>query len=307
MTLKSITGAAYIDKTDAMEDKCTQSYVTFILENPKADLTKLEAAIKQCIANNTENESQVILVREKEWLVFSRKEPKEKDSFTAICQVPEGYLLTIQPSMERAETVRTGAVKPIAAGNPLMMAFAPKGEGVDGCCTYMIKDLSELLNRYMDADDLAQLKVSYPPAPQTQAIILSTATRGTTTEFKIAINTETEAAAQQTMEAFLGYKMLAQMMGPSMLGNPNSKLVAFIAGISCKVEGKTVIISCSITPEVILPIVAEFQEMQKQAAATFSSFADDEDDFDLDLDEDEDEEPLSPEEAKAILDALDVE
>jgi hypothetical protein len=271
-------------------------------------LAKLEAAIKQAMSHQDASECKITLVREKDWLVFREKDGDENDNLIGICQVPEGYLITLQPSMERAEAARICAVKPIAAGNPLMAAFAPKAEGVDSSCIYMVKSLSELLKRYMEADDLARLAASYPPAPQTKAIAFSVTVRGTTTDIKLTINTETEAAAQQTMEAFLGYKMLAQMMGPSMIGKPDSKILAFIAGFSCKVEGKSAVISCSITPEVILPIIAEIQEMQRQAAADFANYADD-DDLDLDLDEDDEAEEtsLSPEEAKAILDALDVE
>ena len=308
LSLVSVTGSLSIDKADLTKDTCTNSFITVALENPKADLAKLEAAIKQAISHPNASECKITLVREKDWLVFREKDGDENDGFIGICQVPEGYLITLQPSMERAEAARTCAVKPIAAGNPLMAAFAPKAEGVDSSCIYMVKSLSELLKRYMKADDLARLAASYPPAPQTKAIAFSVTVHGTTTDIKLTINTETEAAAQQTLEAFLGYKMLAQMMGPSMVGKPDSKLIAFISSISCKTEGKAAVISCTVTPEVIFPIIAEIQEMQKQAAA-FANYADDEDDFDLDLDldEEDEDEPLSPEEAKAILDALDVE
>ena len=50
----------------------------------------------------------------------------DDDNLIAICKVEEGYLTTIQPTLQDAEAIRTGKTPAIDAANPLMAAFCSR-------------------------------------------------------------------------------------------------------------------------------------------------------------------------------------
>jgi hypothetical protein len=291
---KSILFTASIkNDTTKPEDSLRGSTMTLVLENPKADINALETAIREVMTKNEADE--LTLTREGEWLTLRGKEMTE---VIAITKAPEGYLLTLQENMEKAQAVRDGKVKSIKKGNPLMKAFAPLSKDVSQNVTYVLKDLSELINRLADPATIEQLKTQNPELLQIKDCVMTCQLKGAAVEFKLTIAAATPEAAQKIQEACLGYKMIAQMMGPQMLGKPDSKLIAFISNIACKTEGNNCVVSCVITPENFLPVLEEIKALQSQTAAPAPTF---------ELDDEEDEEEMTAEEAKAILDALEIE
>ena len=279
--------------TTKPEDSLRGTTATLVLENPKADIDALEAAIRDVLTKNEADE--VTLAREGEWLTLRGKEMAE---VVAITKAPEGYMLTIQESMEKAKAVRAGKVKSIAKGNPLMKAFASLDKGVSQNATYVLKDLAALTQRFADPSTIEQIKMQHPALLQTKDCVMTVQVKGAAVEFKITIATTGPEAAQKILEACLGYKMIAQMMGPQMLGKPDSKLIAFISNIACKTEGNNCVVSCVITPENFLPVLEEIKALQSQTAAPAPTF---------ELDDEDDAEEMTAEEAKAILDALEIE
>lgn len=300
---KSITLACTIVKEKDSDD-LDKSSIVFVVENPKADLNALEAAIRKVLESKPDDD--ILLAREGEWLTLKQKD--DDDNLIAICKVEEGYLTTIQPTLQDAEAIRTGKTPAIDAANPLMAAFAPRATDVDGKIAFLVKNLSDLINRFASPETITQIQMQQPALLKTQTVTFGGETRGTKTDVKLNFKTDDAATAQQMLEAFLGYKMLAQMMGVGIFNKPDAKTLAFISSIACKADGENTSLSFSITPEVFFPIIEEIQELQKQAEQPGPDV-----DVDIDLgdlddeDEDEDETPMSPEEAKAILDALDVE
>lgn len=301
-TTKSITLACTIVK-EKNSDDLDKSSLVFVLENPKADLNALEAAIRKVLESKPDED--ILLAREGEWLTLKQKD--DDDNLIAICKVEEGYLTTIQPTLQDAEAIRTGKTPAIDAKNPLMAAFTPRATGVDRKVAFLMKDLSNLINRLATPEAIAQIQMQQPTLLKTQTVTFDGETRGTKTDLKLNFKTEDVATAQQMMESLLGYKMLAQMMGAGIFNTPDAKTLAFISSIACKADGENATLSFSITPEVFFPIIEEIQELQKQAEQDDPDVKIDLGDLDEEDDEEDDETPMTPEEAKAILDALDVE
>jgi hypothetical protein len=101
--------------------------------------------------------------------------------------------------------------------------------------------------------------------------------------------------------------MMAQMMGPAILGKPDSKIIAFISKIACTVEGNNLVVKAQITPETFIPVleeIAAIQAQQQQMAEAINLDDEEDDEAEEDL---SDVPAMTKEEAAAILDALDNE
>lgn len=303
---KSITFACTLQK-EAGEDDLDDTSAVLVIENPKANLDTLEATLRKALEAKLGDDAH--FVREGKWLALREKieAGKPEKGVLAICQIPEGYLVALQRTMKAVETIGSDSFKAIPADHPLMKAFTQRPDGTRLATTYLLEDLSELATRLSTPETLQIIKAQHPAVLKSNAVTVTSITRGTTTDIALTIATDEPTAAQQLMEVVLGYKMMAQMMGPAILGKPDSKIVAFISKIACTVEGNNLVVKAQITPETFIPVleeIAAIQAQQQQMAEAIDLDDEEEDEAEEDL---SDVPAMTKEEAAAILDALDNE
>ena len=298
MTLKSIAFGANFPKTVAEADQ-EKVHLMAIFENPTFQIEAFDKALQALLKAKGDQDKKVSVVKVGEWRQL--KEESGEDEF-AFCYKPcaQGLMMVLAKTVAEAEQWLAGPK--LAADAPVAAPFAVVKKPFD--CAYALKDVAELLNRYMtDAEMRKQAELQAPWLFKTHRVMLSGSLEGVNGVAKVAATTDSAEVAGQLKNALDMYRMMAaQMLLPAVFQKPDAALSTWLTkSVTVEATGSEVQLKAVFEPKAVAVIVKECLELQTKQGQDVESLLDDEEDFD---DDEDDGEEMTLEEATKILDGI---
>lgn len=304
--VRSAVYAIALPRTVDKEKGPDRLFFTVVLENPKADVAAIDRAV-QALLKKGGTQVRATFAKDGEWSCLRLLDQglEGRQAYIAWRGVPEGLAIVCGLDFEVATAHFAGKGKALAADDPLMAAFtAPEG-AKRGWFRLAVRDLGALAERLFAVEPEARQRATLaaPWLTKTHALALMTwCPRLGDGEARLVAKTEDAQAAKQLRDQLLGYKgILGQMLLPALTRKLDSAFAKLVASIQCEAKGTEVVLSLAVGREVLVPLVkgwVEFAQRQQAALGQPPPLTDDEEDFD-----DEDE-PMSEEDARAILEGL---
>ncbi|MGN0857451.1 MAG: hypothetical protein ACI4QJ_08625 [Candidatus Spyradenecus sp.] len=302
MTLKSLAMGVTLPPTAEQEDNFK---VVLILENPAFKMEAFDAAVKVLLDKKQEGqESKLNLVKQGDWSLLQDAE-EGKQAEAVLCYKPcaQGVVFVLAKTVAEAEQWLAGAK--LAANAPVAAPFAVVKKPSD--CAYALKDVAELLNRYMtDAEMRKQVELQAPWLFKTHRVMLSGSLEGVNGVAKVAAATDSAEVAGQLKSALDMYRMMAaQMILPAVFQKPDAALSTWLTkSVTVEATGSEVQLKAVFEPKAVAVIVKECLELQAKQGQEVDSLFDDEEDEALSDDADDEDAEMTVEEAKKILDGI---
>lgn len=301
MTLKSIAFGANFPKTVA-EAEQEKVHLMAIFENPTFQIEAFDKALQALLKAKGDQDKKVSVVKVGEWRQL--KEESGEDEF-ALCYKPcaQGLMMVLAKTVAEAEQWLAGAK--LAADAPVAAPFAVVKKPSD--CAYALKDVAELLARYMtDAETRKQVELQAPWLFKTHRVMISGSLEGVNGVAKVAATTDSAEVAGQLKNALDMYRMMAaQMILPAVFQKPDAALSTWLTkSVTLEVVGAEAQLKAVFEPKEVAAIVKEFLELQAKQGQDVDSLFDDEEDEALSDDEDDEDAEMTVEEAKKILDGI---
>ncbi len=259
---KTLTVFESLDQNQWPDDLGLYCFV----ENPKADLTGVNTAFAQLLAENPDSGAK--LTQNGRWTALSPTDPAEAAGMPLIAWGPiaRGFAFVLCKDYAKADQAVNNAIAP-APGTPLAEAFkAPSAQGPWGC--FVIRDLSELLDRYVtDPEDRREMMESLPALFLVHGLSITTFYRADgTLQLEIAANTNSAAEALQTRDQLIMLKvLLRQIIVPLFYDMPHADLFAeLFDSARCEAKGNVATLTVTVTPEqaeALLEAYAAFQSV----------------------------------------------
>lgn len=303
MALKSIALGMTFPKTVAAFEKIEGLRVVVIFENPTFKIEAFDQAVQAVLEKKgKEADKPLSLAKQGAWRQL--KAEGEEDTF-ALCYKPcaQGLLVAIAKQVAELDQWLAGAK--LAADAPAAAPFAVVKKPADGA--YALKDLAELLNRYMtDAEMRKQVELQAPWLFKTHRVMISGSLEGVNGVAKVAATTDSAEVAGQLKSALDMYRMMAaQMILPAVFQKPDAALSTWLMkSVTLEAVGAEAQLKAVFEPKEIAAIAKEFLELQAKQGQDVDSLFDDEDDEALSDDEDDEDAEMTVEEAKKILDGI---
>lgn len=298
MALKSIAFGANFPKTVAEADQ-GKVHLMAIFENPTFQIEAFDKALQALLKAKGDQDEKVSVVKVGEWRQL--KEESGEDEF-AFCYKPcaQGLMMVLAKTVAEAEQWLAGAK--LAADAPAAAPFAVVKKPAD--CAYALKDVAELLNRYVtDPEIRKQVELQAPWIFKTHRVMISGSLEGVNAVAKLAAATDDAEVAGQMKNALEMYRMMAaQMLLPAVFQKPDAALSTWLTkSVTVEATGSEVQLKAVFEPKAVAVIVKECLELQTKQGQDVESLLDDEEDFD---DDEDDGEEMTLEEATKILDGI---
>lgn len=298
MALKSIAFGANFPKTDTEADR-EKVHLMAIFENPTFQIEAFDQALQALIKAKGDQDKKVSVVKVGEWRQL--KEESGEDEF-AFCYKPcaQGLMMVLAKTVAEAEQWLAGAK--LTADAPAAAPFAVVKKPAD--CAYALKDVAELLNRYVtDPEIRKQMELQAPWSFKTHRVMFSGSLEGVNGVAKVAAATDSAEVAGQLKNALEMYRMMAaQMILPAVFQKPDAALCTWLMkSVTLETVGAEMQLKAVFEPKVVAAIAKECLELQAKQGQDVESLLDDDEDFE---DDEDDGEEMTLEEATKILDGI---
>ncbi len=299
MTLKSLAMGVTLPLS---EEQMENTKVVLILENPAFKMEAFDAAVKVLLDKKQEGqESKAEVVKQGDWSLLQEAE-EGKQADVVLCYKPcaQGVMFVLAKELALVEAWLAGPK--LAADAPAAAPFAVVKKPSD--CAYALKDVAELLNRYMtDAEMRKQAELQAPWLFKTHRVMLSGSLEGVNGVAKVAATTDSAEVAGQLKNALDMYRMMAaQMLLPAVFQKPDAALSTWLTkSVTVEATGSEVQLKAVLEPKAVSAIAKECLELQAKQGQDVEALLDDDEDFE---DDEDDGEEMTLEEATKILDGI---
>lgn len=260
--------------------KCPEGLGVYcFVGNPKINLDAVNTAVEKQFTDNLDD--TVKLEKKDSWSVITAVDPDEASTipFLAWRPIAGGVTLTLCDTRETADRA-IGNTEPPAADSPLAKAFqAPSESGP--WCRIVVRDVADLLNRYVDSMGRQEIMANAPFLYQVHALtVTSCYLPDGSSQLTVEANTDSASAAMQIRDMLITFKMmLRQEIAPQFSGTPYADLFSkLIDSVNCEAKENVVTLTATLTPDQAEAILDFCVTANQGALATGSSgdpFADD--------------------------------
>lgn len=277
----------------------------FVLENAKLDIPAFDKAVAAlCEEKGKEGALHATFKRSGDWRTFvfaDKASGGDAPLFLGYRPTKGGLALALCATQAEAEAWFSGKTPAIAADSPLMAAFTPVAGAKGDWGRLRLADLAGVFARLSTPEARKEMSLKVPLLQKVRTLDFGVAHKGVNVLALLSATTDDEASATQLRDFLLGWKgMATQMFLPMLTQKPDSALAAAVNALTCEAKGKQVLLRWEITPAMGAKAVKECQAIAARQAAQQTP---------ADLPgaapaADEDDEPMSEEEARKILEAL---
>lgn len=302
ITLKSLAMGVTLPPS---EEQMDNAKVVLILENPAFKMETFDAAVKVLLDKKQKwQESKVEVVKQGDWSLLQKAE-EGKPADAVLCYKPcaQGVMFVLAKELAVVEAWLAGPK--LAADAPVAAPFAVVKKPSD--CAYAVKDVAELLARYMTDQEMRKpVELHAPWLFKTHRVMISGSLEGVNGVLKVAATTDSAEVAGQLKSALDMYRMMAaQMILPAVFQKPDAALSTWLMkSVTLEAVGAEAQLKAVFEPKEVAAIAKEFLELQAKQGQDVDSLFDDEDDEALSDDEDDEDAEMTVEEAKKILDGI---
>ncbi|MGN1325835.1 MAG: hypothetical protein ACI4YA_05805 [Candidatus Spyradenecus sp.] len=301
MTLKSIALGMTFPKTVAAFEEFEGLRVVVIFENPTFKIEAFDQAVQALLEKKGTGVNAPTMVKVGEWRLI-KPNKQEQPADIAFCYKPcaQGLVVAVARTLSEVELWLAGAK--LAADAPAAAPFAVVKKPADGA--YALKDVAELLNRYVpDEETRKQVELQAPWLFKTHRVLLSGSLEGVNGVAKIAAATDSAEVAGQLKNALEMYRMMAaQMILPAAFQKPDAALCTWLTkSVTVEATGSEVQLKAVFEPKAVSAIAKECLELQAKQGQDVEALLDDDEDFE---DDEDDGEEMTLEEATKILDGI---
>lgn len=289
-----------------LEAKMPDFRLSLVVENPALDMGVLDSAVQALFAAKPDWSAKMSW--QDDWRVFEEADEggdKEDDGFMAYRAIPAGVQLVVAKNRETAMSWLAEA--PIDATSPLMAAI--EGTTKSGQCAIVVGDVAELITRYVEKEDLAEIALEANWLLDLHTVKWLSSLTAQTFANRVTLALGSEESIAQVCQVLEMYRLMAaHMIVPQLLQKPNSDITKFLTErVAITAEKNGVAISLDLLPTDFVDVCKEVMEFQEKLEAAHRARREmieqlEADDVD---DEDEEDEEMSQEEARRILDELD--
>lgn len=304
-TVSSATGCLVSAKLPTFEGetKTPRDYWMYLfVDNPKADLPAMEKLAREGIAEHFSD--KVRLEKVGDWCVLKPVGEWPEAPFIGWRGVEGGWVFALAETQAKADDFLAGKVSTLQAGDKLAEVFKAPAQNAIWCST-VINGIPGLLERYLANEPEArqQLLLSANWLFKLNAIRYDCSATAERYAIALALEaTDAESAALLRDQLVTFKVMLSQMIIPMALQKPNAALANLVGSAEVTLNGNAATATLSISPDQFAAVLAEIKALQERLQAETAQQATPWED-----DAEESLEPMSEEEAKAILDGLELD
>lgn len=301
-TASSTTGCLFSAKLPTLvgEAQAPKDYWMYaFVDNPKADLPAMERLMGEAIAAKAAD--KVHLEKRGDWCVLKPVGEWPEAPFIGWRGVEGGWVFALAETQAKADDFLAGKVPTLQAGDKLAEVFKAPAQNAIWCST-VINGIPGLLERYLANEPEArqQLLLSANWLFKLNAIRYDCSATAERYAIALALEaTDAESAALLRDQLVTLKALLGQMLIPTALQKPDAALAKPINDATVALDGNVATATITLTPAQLVPIIKELEALQARQQAMPL--------LDIEPAAEDQGEPMSEEEAKAILDALELE
>lgn len=301
MTLASIALGMTFPKTAAAFEEFEGLRVVAIFENPTFKVEAFDQAVQALLEKKGTGVNAPAMVKVGEWRLI-KPNKLEQPAGIAFCYKPcaQGLVVAVARTLSEVELWLAGAK--LAADAPAAAPFAVVKKPSDSA--YAVKDLAELLNRYVpDEETRKQVELQAPWLFKTHRVLLSGSFEGVNGVAKVSAATDSAEVAGQLKNALEMYRMMAaQMILPAVFQKPDAALCTWLTkSVTLETVGAEMQLKAVFEPKAVAAIAKECLELQAKQSQDVEALLNDDEDFE---DDEDDGEEMTLEEATKILDGI---
>lgn len=301
-TASSTTGCLFsamlptlVGEAQAPKDYWMYAFV----DNPKADLPAMERLMGEAIAAKAAD--KVHLEKRGDWCVLKPVGEWPEAPFIGWRGVEGGWVFALAETQAKADDFLAGKVPTLQAGDKLAEVFKAPAQNALWCST-VINGIPGLLERYLANEPEArqQLLLSANWLFKLNAIRYDCSATAERYAIALALEaTDAESAALLRDQLVTLKALLGQMLIPTALQKPDAALAKPINDATVALDGNVATATITLTPAQLVPIIEELEALQARLQAMPL--------LDIEPAAEDQGEPMSEEEAKAILDGLELD
>lgn len=301
-TASSTTGCLFSAKLPTLvgEAQAPKDYWMYaFVDNPKADLPAMERLMGEAIAAKAAD--KVHLEKRGDWCVLKPVGEWPEAPFIGWRGVEGGWVFALAETQAKADDFLAGKVPTLQAGDKLAEVFKAPAQNALWCST-VINGIPGLLERYLANEPEArqQLLLSANWLFKLNAIRYDCSATAERYAIALALEaTDAESAALLRDQLVTLKALLGQMLIPTALQKPDAALAKPINDATVALDGNVATATITLTPAQLVPIIEELEALQARQQAMPL--------LDIEPAAEDQGEPMSEEEAKAILDGLELD
>lgn len=301
-TASSTTGCLFSAKLPTLvgEAQAPKDYWMYaFVDNPKADLPAMERLMGEAIAAKAAD--KVHLEKRGDWCVLKPVGEWPEAPFIGWRGVEGGWVFALAETQAKADDFLAGKVPTLQAGDKLAEVFKAPAQNAIWCST-VINGIPGLLERYLANEPEArqQLLLSANWLFKLNAIRYDCSATAERYAIALALEaTDAESAALLRDQLVTLKALLGQMLIPTALQKPDAALAKPINDATVALDGNVATATITLTPAQLVPIIEELGALQARQQAMPL--------LDIEPAAEDQGEPMSEEEAKAILDGLELD
>lgn len=275
------------------------------IENPAFDLEAANAAVDELAVRR----GNVARAQQGEWQVL-RVTAKGKEAIPAAPEIlggwkpmPGGVMLVAGDDFAKAEALFAGKAPSAADDASVARLFKPSPRATYGL---LVRDVKSLLDRYLRDPEIvqqAQMTVGWLWEVRDHWLRIDIV-KDSSLAFELGARAKNDLAAGTVRDTFIAYKMLlGGMIIPNVFGTPDSQSARWLMGMQCDSAGDVATMRLSLSPAQYCDLWKEWKAIEeKQEAERHVIPA-----MEIEPLDDPDAEPMTEEEARAILEGIDLE
>ena len=301
-TASSTTGCLFSAKLPTLvgEAQAPKDYWMYaFVDNPKADLPAMERLMGEAIAAKAAD--KVHLEKRGDWCVLKPVGEWPEAPFIGWRGVEVSWVFALAETQAKADDFLAGKVPTLQAGDKLAEVFKAPAQNAIWCST-VINGIPGLLERYLANEPEArqQLLLSANWLFKLNAIRYDCSATAERYAIALALEaTDAESAALLRDQLVTLKALLGQMLIPTALQKPDAALAKPINDATVALDGNVATATITLTPAQLVPIIEELGALQARQQAMPL--------LDIEPAAEDQGEPMSEEEAKAILDGLELD
>lgn len=301
-TASSTTGCLFSAKLPTLvgEAQAPKDYWMYaFVDNPKADLPAMERLMGEAIAAKAAD--KVHLEKRGDWCVLKPVGEWPEAPFIGWRGVEGGWVFALAETQAKADDFLAGKVPTLQADDKLAEVFKAPAQNAIWCST-VINGIPGLLERYLANEPEArqQLLLSANWLFKLNAIRYDCSATAERYAIALALEaTDAESAALLRDQLVTLKALLGQMLIPTALQKPDAALAKPINDATVALDGNVATATITLTPAQLVPIIEELEALQARQQAMPL--------LDIEPAAEDQGEPMSEEEAKAILDGLELD
>lgn len=301
-TASSTTGCLFSAKLPTLvgEAQAPKDYWMYaFVDNPKADLPAMERLMGEAIAAKAAD--KVHLKKRGDWCVLKPVGEWPEAPFIGWRGIEGGWVFALAETQAKADDFLAGKVPTLQAGDKLAEVFKAPAQNALWCST-VINGIPGLLERYLANEPEArqQLLLSANWLFKLNAIRYDCSATAERYAIALALEaTDAESAALLRDQLVTLKALLGQMLIPTALQKPDAALAKPINDATVALDGNVATATITLTPAQLVPIIEELEALQARQQAMPL--------LDIEPAAEDQGEPMSEEEAKAILDGLELD